>query len=572
MTSAKRTAILFFIPFSPLSAQALWPPSPFILLYTVTYFNRSGHFPLPPHFFRMTPERAEQTKRIMQDYDRFVALCTLTPQAAAAQRRAVLFAAPRFAVIETTGGGDHELRQSLAEQTYGKYILSDLSRRPEADYYLFLPGASRLAPECLYRLAAAAGGGRELLYADEDVLIRGRRRHPRFKPAFSPYTLLGYDYLGRGVCVSRALLLAVGGWPGPTAARRYAFWLRAVSLAERVAHLPFVLFSLPPEDPCADPGPLKSALGRDALLLPGPVPGTFLPRFGVRGKPLVSVVATDEAGSDALKSTLLAVEQRMQLPRYEFVVAAGRPLTPFLEALKSSGATVLTRPAASPAALWNEAARAARGRFLLFLAGGCVPLSPDFGQRLTEWADRPDVGAVGPLVLDKEDRILSLGTVAGLYGGLGSPGFGLTRGALVRACPRLLCPRNVSCLPPWALMIRRDRFLSAGGFDASLGRLGYAEELCLRLSRRGLSSLFAPGVRFRLPALNAPDPDATNLRRCRDVFYPLLRTGDPYYNPNLSMTSPLPRPALPPRPPLLLHIPDRWPPYAPAPTLPDSPL
>ncbi len=500
----------------------------------------------------------------MEDYDRFVALATLTEEAAAAQRRAVFFPAPKFAVIQT--GEGRELRRSLEQQTYTNFILSNLSRRLAADYYLFLPGTARLSPDALFRLATAAGDGRELLYADEDALVHGRRRRPRFKPDFSPHTLLSFDYMGRGLCVSRELLLACGGWPGPDAARRYGFSLRAAALADRVVHLPFLLFSLPPETPCSDPSPLRQALGPDILVLPGPCPGAFLPRFNVKGEPLVSVIASDENGSDALKSTLLAVEQRMQLLRYELVVAAGRPLTPFLRALKTSGVTVTEQPGAAPAALWNGAARLARGRFLLFLHGGCGPLSPDFAQRLTEWAARPDVGAVGPLVLDSERRILSCGTVAGLFGGLGSPGYGLMENALLTACPRLLCPRDVSCLPPWALMIRRDRFLSSGGFDPSLGRLGYAEELCLRLNGRALHTLCVPTVRFQLSAVTGPCPDEGNLRRCRDVFYPLLRQGDPFWNPNLSMAAPLPRPALPPRPPLHLHAPDRWPPFFSEPT------
>lgn len=495
----------------------------------------------------------------MEDYDRFVALATLTREAAAVQRRTVFLSAPRFAVVETEPG--RVLRPSLARQTYTRFVLSDLSRRVEADYYLFLPGGTRLAPDALLRLARAAGGGVELLYGDEDALVDGRRCRPRFKPDFSPHTLLCRDYLGRGVCLSRSLLLRCGGWPGPTAARRYAFWLRAVSLAERVVHLPFLLFSFPPEPPCADPGPLRAALGAGVPVLPGPCPGTFLPRFAVMGEPLISVIVSDANGPEALKNTLLSVEQRMQLPRYELIAAAGGPLTPFLRALRSNGATVLLRPGESPCALWNEAARVARGRFLLFLHGGAEPLSPDFGQRFTEWADRPDVGVVGPLVLDGAGKILSCGTVVGLLGGLGSPGFGVELREVRRTCPRLLCPRDVSCLPPWALMIRGDRFRAAGGFDPSLARLGYVEDLCLRLGRRGLFSLCVPTVRFRLSAPTAIAPDPVNLRRCRDAFYPLLHRGDPYYNPNLSLTDPLPRPALPPRPPLLLHAPDRWPPF-----------
>ena len=494
----------------------------------------------------------------MEDYDRFVRLAALTPEAAAAQRRTVFLAAPRFAIIATEPG--RTLGESLARQTYTHFILSDLSRRVDGDYYLFLPGGTRLAPDALFRLAMAAGGGEELLYADEDVLLHGRRCRPRFKPDFSPHTLLSHDYMGRSLCVSRALLRAVGSWPGPDAAHRYVFTLRAAALAARVVHLPFVLFSLPAEAPCLDPWPLKRQLG-DALILPGPCPGTFLPRFSVRGEPLVSVIVSGAAGSDALKSTLLAVEQRMQLPRYELIPAIGGPLTPFLRALRDRGVPVVRRPGANPCTLWNEAARFARGRFLLFLRGGVEPLSSDFGQRLTEWAGRPDIGAVAPLVQDSQGCVLSTGTVVGLFGGLGSPGFGLVEDRLRTVCPELLCPRDVSCLPPWAMMIRRDRFLSGGGFDESLGYLGYAEELCLRLRRRGLYSLCVPGVRFRLPALPDLRPDEANLRRCRDVFYPLLRTGDPFYDPNLSMVSPLPRPALPPRSPLLLHAPDHWPPF-----------
>ena len=104
----------------------------------------------------------------MEDYDRFIRLATLTPKAAAAQRRAVFSAAPLFAVVVTAPG--QALNASLIRQTYPRFVLADLSHRPAADYYLFLPGQARLAPDALFRLAAAAGGGRELLYGDEDEL------------------------------------------------------------------------------------------------------------------------------------------------------------------------------------------------------------------------------------------------------------------------------------------------------------------------------------------------------------------------------------------------------------------
>ena len=72
----------------------------------------------------------------MQDYDRFVAISTLTPEAAAAQRRAVFLSAPRFAVVQTEPG--KALEDSLRQQTYARFVLTYLSRRADADSYILL--------------------------------------------------------------------------------------------------------------------------------------------------------------------------------------------------------------------------------------------------------------------------------------------------------------------------------------------------------------------------------------------------------------------------------------------------
>ena len=91
--------------------------------------------------------------------------------------------------------------------------------------------------------------------------------------------------------------------------------------------------------------------------------------------------------------------------------------------------------------------------------------------------------------------------------------------------------------------------------------VGFGEELCLRLMRRGRRPVFTPTVRFLAepsPLSELPAPSQENLMRCMDAFRPLLYHGDPFYNPNLDYGSLIPKPALPPRPPLLLHREGDW--------------
>ena len=495
----------------------------------------------------------------MEDYQQYIRLSTLTNRAAQEQRRTRFFPSPRFVLVQTEPGGT--LQASLQGQTYRNFVLTDLSRRVEGDYYLFLPGEGRLQPEALFRLAMGAQGGADLLYADEDVRIGNRRTRPAFKPDYSPHTLLCRDYLGRGVCLSRWLLKRLGTWPGPGPGERYACWLKAAELSCRVEHVPFLLFSLPPEEGTLGPEPVDRALrrrGQGAMVLPGPIQNSFLPRLSVPGEPLVSIIVVHEGSDEQLKATLLALEQRMQLPRFQFLVPTGGPLTPFLLALREAGIPVLEQPGAPLGALLQAGAQRAGGRFLLFVRPGCLPLSPDYAQRLTEWAQAPAVGAVGPLVLDGQERLLNWGTVLGQGGGLGSPGQGLPFSSAKAAWPHWLCPRDVSALSYEALLLRRDRLFSVGGFCRDMD-LGALEELCLRLRQKGLFCLCAPGVRFMrtAPAVSRPQTRAQE-QRCRDAFYPLLLRGDPFFNPNLSLLSPVPRPALPPRPPLTLHAPGVW--------------
>lgn len=523
------------------------------------------------------------------EYPAYLEKCSLSKEGEALQRGAAFERAPLLSLILYGEGGEETLSPSLEKQTYGRFeVLTagpsalphsrksrglyplSAAREARGDALLFLPVDSRLSPETLYRIARALLEGSDLIYSDEDSWGADRTRtEPQFKPDFSPETLLAYNYIGRAVAVGRELFFACGGLEDCDSAGMYDFILRAAEKARRVTHLPYMLFTFPKEASCGDPRPLEKALrrrGQKGSVLRGLCEGTFTPRFTLKGEPLFSIVVVNRRSAGVLKSTLEAIEQRSLYENYELIVAAdGREdgsLPRYLEALeKGKAAKVINAPGASLSALYNLGAKAATGEHLLFLESGCVPLSPDFCQRLLEWTSQNSVGPVGGKVLYR-DALLSCGTVVGLLGKLCCPYFMLEEkenDPLQKLYTH--CCRNVTALPPWCMAIDRSLFASAGGFDETLHTVGFGEELCLRLMRRGRRPVFTPTVRFLAepsPLSELPAPSQENLMRCMDAFRPLLYHGDPFYNPNLDYGSLIPKPALPPRPPLLLHREGDW--------------
>ncbi len=160
----------------------------------------------------------------------------------------------------------------------------------------------------------------------------------------------------------------------------------------------------------------------------------------------------------------------------------------------------------------------------------------DWLSAFVEQAQRPTVGAVGPLILSGDGTVRQAGLILG------------TDDAIVsghRAFPRdafgyfstLRSINNFSALPGTCLMMRREVFRRAGGFDEQFA-MGYGDvDLCLRLRRAGYDNVFIPHVivyalaqeRSAKGSLKPFGPDLELMRtRWRG-----LEAEDPCYNPNL---------------------------------------
>ncbi|MBE5795834.1 MAG: glycosyltransferase [Clostridiales bacterium] len=182
----------------------------------------------------------------------------------------------------------------------------------------------------------------------------------------------------------------------------------------------------------------------------------------------------------------------------------------------------------------NEAARRAKGEYLLFLHSGMTPLDrqtkENWLDEMLMYARRPDVGCVGSAILDAKRFYRHAGYAVDVPGGAVSHHAGQwLYGRPYMITDRLV--RNVTGVSGGLLLIRRELFLRLGGFGDYAGDLAGAD-LGLKCLGAGLVNVYTPHARMvcrgTLPCLNGETP-REDLQRFRSAWgeHPQER----YYSP-----------------------------------------
>jgi GT2 family glycosyltransferase len=140
----------------------------------------------------------------------------------------------------------------------------------------------------------------------------------------------------------------------------------------------------------------------------------------------------------------------------------------------------------------NRAVKLAGSQYLLFLNDDVVPCSSDWLEALLEHAQRPEVGAVGPMLLYRDGTVQHAGITLGLNG---CCDHGLKRVPANEVgyhnFHNLI--RNCSAVTGACLLTRKDVFEQVGGFDE--GHLPNAfqdVDLCLKIGKLGLRVVYTP--------------------------------------------------------------------------------
>jgi GT2 family glycosyltransferase/glycosyltransferase involved in cell wall biosynthesis len=140
----------------------------------------------------------------------------------------------------------------------------------------------------------------------------------------------------------------------------------------------------------------------------------------------------------------------------------------------------------------NAAARDAHGRYLCFLNNDVIVPDAWLDRLVDTLESDPSIGAVGPLFLDDQDRVLECGAIVHNDGSARQLG----RGAALTD-RRYQFVNDVDYVSGACLLLRADVFWRHGGFDEIYAPCYYEDtDLCMKLAAEGLRVVVDPRVQI----------------------------------------------------------------------------
>ncbi len=472
-------------------------------------------------------------------------------------------------VRDTTLPGDrarpeHRVQTVISGASRAARLTAGLARC-HGDLVCLLTADDVLYPDSLYELCSAldAEPDAAIVYGGEDLVSLGqrpRRHDPFFKPDWNPELLRSLPYLGSFTLLSAAVVREVGGIRdlGAEATHDDLLWdlqLRVVEAGRRVAHAVVPVASRV-FGPVTTASAARELLAGDGLdIRPQPeLPGAWQTRHPVTGSPLVSIVIPSKNQLAVVRRCVESVLGKTGYQAYEVVLVDTGSDAPGVRewyaevAARDDRFRVVEWPEQpfSYARACNEGARQSRGDVLVMLNNDTEVLDADWLDVLVGEAQRPEVGAVGCLLLYPDGRTVQhAGIGLGIKGVAGNSltGLRIDEGMSRTQRTMLWTRRATSAVTGACLAVRKGVYEEVGGFDEAFRVTFNDVDLCLRINERGYRTVYTPYTRLlhhesvSVSVADAGRRDWTELYAAADLFkqrWGALTLRDPQMNPHLS--------------------------------------
>ena len=459
------------------------------------------------------------------------------------------------------------------------------------DYIALLDHDDLLMPGALYEMRdAIEKTGADFLYSDE-MIFRSPKTTKiigiRVKPGFSPDTLLTNNYICHLTVFSRELLERAGGFRSRfDGSQDHDMILRLTQAAKGIAHVSKVLYlwrSIPTsvasdiasKTYAIDAGRsavqtfLREHRGIDAQVESTEVfPTMYRVKYPIAGTPRVRVILDarqekgmaekkaqgrkeknstaekvrilqETAGWDACEWTVLtdSAEQDPEPVREPDSEGERKENT------RSEAIRIRPEPGESRRAAWTWAAEQTEEEYLLFADGVPEAMGDGWLQEMLSYAQHSHVGAVGARLHFQRGSVRHAGVVIGMgpEGVAGRPYF-MEMKEREGYFGMIAVAEDVAAVTD-VILVSREKFDRAGGFAAEYEDALFDVDLCLRLMEMGYYNVFTPHARLRMGKAKELSVDVgkeyASYPRDAETFRrrnaKILRNGDPYFNPNLSL-------------------------------------
>ena len=453
----------------------------------------------------------------------------------------------------------------------------------KGDYIVLLDHDDLLAPNALFELALAcqnpvAKGSSnqgsanlfppDFIYSDEDKTdLAGRKFFdPHFKPDFNPDLLCSMNYMCHLTCVSMDLARKVGGFdPDFDGSQDYDFVFRCVEQAKHIVHIPKVLYHWRSYDQSTAGNAASKEyafesgrraieahlqrIGAKGTVKNGIDAGVYHVTYDLPYEPLVSIIIPNKDHAGDLRRCIESIYWQ-SYQNVEIVIVengsteeATHAYYKELEAGTGAVQVVTWDKPFNYSAVNNYGASFAKGEYLLLLNNDIEWIREDSLAEMLGYAMRPGTGAVGAKLFYGDDTIQHAGVIIGI-GGVAGHAFQRQSKDDRTYMYRAFCTQDYSCVTAACLLMKKSIFEEIGGFEEKLAYAFNDVDLCLRIREKGYLVVYNSEAwlyHYESKSRGLEDTPEKVARfnqemdYCRSRWRDILRDGDPYYSPNLTL-------------------------------------
>jgi len=443
------------------------------------------------------------------------------------------------------------------------------------DYIAFADHDDELTPHALFQCVKALNENRDIriLYSDEDKMSMDGHKffQPHFKPDYNPDLLCTVNYICHLFVVDREIISQVGMLRKEfDGAQDYDFIFRCVETVkpEQIYHIPRILYHWRcHEDSTAENPESKTyafeagkraieehykRTGINAEVLQGEFLGLYRTRFIRDHDPLISIIIPNKDHIADLKRCMDSIDKKSTYQNYEYIIVENNSTEEEtfqyykkLEAENPKAHVVYWDREFNYSAINNYGASFAKGEYFLLLNNDTEIINPNCLEELLGYCMRSDVGAVGARLYYEDDTIQHAGVVIG-FGGIAGHCFVLQPRGTTGYCHRIICAQDYSAVTAACMMVKRSAFEKVGGLSEELQVAFNDIDFCMKLRQAGYLIVYNPYAELyhyesKSRGLEDTPEKVARFNREISVFekrWPdILRNGDPYYNPNLTLKS-----------------------------------
>ena len=406
---------------------------------------------------------------------------------------------------------------SVLRASTGTTVQQLVEDRDPDDFLIVLNAGDAIMPEAPAVFAEMhARNLADLYFADE---LDSNCGIPRFKPDWGPVLSQSIDILG-SACFYRV------GWLRTRVGERTIGAFRPVQLSsdDKIVHIKRLLVA------CKAVTQMRAP--------------PALPTMDI---PACSIIIPIRDHHDLLRQCLDSILSNVKNVRFEIIVVdndstEAETTKYLLDISREPRIRILHAPGPfNFSALCNAGAKAAQFDMLVFLNNDTKVLSSDWLEKLTAWARRPDIGAVGAKLLFPNVKVQHAGVALGLHGTAAHFEAGSSPDS-IGYFGRLEVPHELSAVTGACLVIERSKFDLVEGFDGVNLPVEYGDiDLCLKLQERGLRNLIEPRARLvHLESASRGNTVPPEIRYKDETAYFKQRwfsviRNDPYLHPALSI-------------------------------------